>query len=118
MDTWQDFSERVIGITIISIGTGLPELATSAVAAYRGRNDIAFTNVIGSNIMNTLIVVGATATISPISVSKQLLNFDSVFMLFATLALVPLSFKRNSTIGRWSGSLLLTAYVAYILALV
>ena len=59
-------SDRVIGVTIISIGTGLPELATSAVASFRGRNDIAVSNVIGSNIMNTLGVAGATAVVNPL----------------------------------------------------
>ena len=110
-------SERVIGITIISIGTGLPELATSAVAALRGRNDIAVTNVIGSNIMNTLIVVGTTAVITPINISKQLIEVDAIWMIGVTLLLVPICMKPKSTIDRYTGSSLLVVYLIYLATL-
>ena len=110
-------SERVIGITIISIGTGLPELATSAVAALRGRNDIAVTNVIGSNIMNTLIVVGTTAVITPINISKQLIEVDAIWMIGVTLLLAPICMKPKSTIDRYTGSSLLVVYLIYLATL-
>lgn len=107
-------TERVIGITIISVGTGLPELATSVVAAYRGRNDIAVANVIGSNIMNTLGIIGHTALIMPMSVSKKIITFDFWWMLGATAILYPVIRFGGVTITRPQGMALILIYISYI----
>lgn len=84
---WAGLSEKVIGITIISIGTGLPELATSAVAAWRGRSDIAVGNVLGSNIMNTLAVLGLTGSLVPLTISPEIVKIDFWILLGATIVL-------------------------------
>jgi cation:H+ antiporter len=107
-------SDRIIGITIISVGTGLPELATSAVAAFKGRNDIAIANVIGSNIMNTLAILGLTASIHPIVVSEQIATRDIFFMIAATVILLPLIYLNKYRIGKSSGVILIGTYVAYV----
>lgn len=109
-------SERVIGITIISVGTGLPELVTSIIAAKKGQNDIAVANVIGSNILNTLGVVGLAAGIMPIEVSPTLIHGDSFWMVLATLMFFPLMFKR--VISRLAGGILTSLYIAFIVYLV
>ncbi|MCB0421825.1 MAG: calcium/sodium antiporter [Bdellovibrionales bacterium] len=108
-------SERVIGVTIISVGTGLPELATSAVAAYRGRDDIAVANVVGSNIMNTLAVAGGAATIKDLPAETNILNFDTPFMLVSTLAIMPLIWFGRKKIHRSSGFILGLAYIGYVI---
>jgi len=107
-------SERVIGVTIISVGTGLPELATSAVAAYRGRNDIAVSNVIGSNIFNTLGIAGVASIPAPIVVNVNILNFDMLWMIGITILIFPLVYLGKFRIERATGMLLLSAYVGYI----
>ena len=110
-------SERVIGITIISVGTGLPELVTSAVAAYKGRDDIAVANVLGSNMMNTMAIIGATSVTKPIPVSEKILEYDFFWMIGATVILMPifLIFKRK--IGRTVGAFLLIIYLGYVTSL-
>lgn len=111
-------SELIIGLTIVSIGTSLPELATSILAAYRGERDIAVGTVVGSNIFNILGVLGLTAAVAPggVNVEPAALNFDVPVMLAAMLACVPIAFT-DSRIDRWEGVLLLgyaVAYVAYL----
>ena len=108
-------SERVIGITIISIGTGLPELATSAVAAYRGQNQIAVANVIGSNIINTLVVIGATSSILPLSVNPEILNFDMIWMFAVTVAIIPIFILNKYKIDKKLSFLLLSIYTVYLI---
>lgn len=107
-------SERIIGLTIISVGTGLPELATSAVAAYRGRDDIAVANVVGSNIMNTLAVAGGAASIRSIPANETILHFDGPFMLAITLAVIPLVWIGGRRLNRRSGILLGLTYIGYV----
>lgn len=107
-------SERIIGITIISIGTGLPELATSTVAAYKGRDDIALANVLGSNLMNTLLIIGTTSTILPLTVSKNIAHIDLYWMLGATVILFPFLKSKKGRIDRTGGGILLAAYLAYM----
>lgn len=111
-------SERVIGITIISIGTGFPELATSAVAALRGQSGLAVSNVLGSNIFNTLIVAGGTAAVHPLVVNKSLVRFDLWWMLAATLIIAILSFKKSLRIGRSIGLFMLSLYAGYVTLLI
>lgn len=112
-------SELIIGLTVIAIGTSLPELATSIVAAIRGERDIAVGNVIGSNIMNILAVLGVTGAIIPadIPVSEQALKFDLPVMIAATIACFPIFFSRNR-IRRWEGAIFLAYFVVYITYLV
>jgi cation:H+ antiporter len=106
-------SEAVIGLTLVALGTSLPELATSAVAAFRGQADIAVGNVIGSNIFNILAILGVTATIHP-------LRWEGIGMLdlgvMAGLALLMLPLMRTGfRVSRLEGVFLLFVYAAYII---
>ena len=107
-------SERIIGVTIISVGTGLPELATSAVAAYRGRNDIAVSNVIGSNLMNTLGVIGTTSLVQPMPASEKIITSDCVWMVAGLFIVFPIFYLGRGTIGRPMCLFLLFGYVSYL----
>lgn len=106
-------AEEVIGLTIIAFGTSLPELAASVVAARRGHTDVAIGNVIGSNLFNTLIVIGGVAVFVPLKVPDQLVRFDLWVMMAATLAV--LAFLALGTrIGRRAGAAFLLVYGLYI----
>lgn len=113
-------SDLVIGLTVVAIGTSLPELASSVMAARRGEHDIALGNVIGSNMFNTLVVVGLAGVIHPLSLEKDLLYRDVTTMTVMTIALVVLGygFKGQGRINRLEGGLLLTSYFAYTTYLV
>lgn len=106
-------SEKVIGLTIIAVGTSLPELATSVVAAWKGQNDIAIGNVVGSNIFNIFWILGFSATIRPLAFNPGM-NSD-IYVLFATSALLLLfSFAFGKyTIQRSKGALFLLLYAGY-----
>ena len=106
-------SERIIGITVIAIGTSLPELTTSVIAAINKKTDIAIGNILGSNIMNVLGIIGITALVQPINVSVQFLNQDFLWMLAATLLLFPI-LKSKLDISRWEGGLLVLFYAVYL----
>jgi cation:H+ antiporter len=110
-------SETVIGLTLVAIGTSLPELVTSVMAAFRGQADVAIGNVIGSNTFNILAILGITAVIAPMEVPAQLLSFDNWVMLGVSLLLVPFVFFRLD-IGKLAGVGLAGGYIAYTLALV
>lgn len=105
-------SERVIGIMVLAVGTSLPELATSLVAAFKKEMDLAIGNLIGSNIFNILFILGVTGIITDIEVSGAILNVDMIWMLGVTLIILPLM-AFNKKMGRTSGALLLTIYVFY-----
>ncbi len=105
-------SERVIGLTLVAIGTSLPELAASVASALRGRADMALGNVIGSNLFNILAIMGITAFFGPLAVPDEMLRFDLWFMLGITLLLGPFLF-RHIAIGRVAGALLLATYAGY-----
>nr|WP_286916822.1 MULTISPECIES: calcium/sodium antiporter [Pseudomonas] len=107
-------SDRVIGLTIVAVGTSLPELATSLVAALRGHREIAVGNVIGSNLFNLLGVLGLTAVLAPapLSVSPNALDFDLPVMLGVTLLCLPL-FYSGYRVTRVEGLVLLGLYAAY-----
>ena len=105
-------SEAFIGLTIVAVGTSLPELATSLIAALRRQSAIAIGNVVGSNIFNVLGILGATALVAPIPVAPRFLAFDLPVMIGATLALVVM--LRAGRIGRLMGVVLLLAYAAYV----
>jgi cation:H+ antiporter len=111
-------SERVIGLTILSAGTGLPELATSAVAAWKGRSDIAVANILGSNILNIFAIIGVTTMIKPLEVSQDLINYDILVMLGATVILLPMMIKKSKLIGRVEGGLMFVAYCFYLASLI
>ena len=108
-------SERIIGLTIIAVGTSLPELATSAVAAYKKNSDIAIANVIGSNIFNILFILGTSALIAPIP-SMPGTNTDLLVLTLATLLIFffYMRGKRKRTIEKKEGILMLLLYVCYI----
>ena len=107
-------SESVIGLTIIALGTSLPELATSAVAACKKNSDIALGNVIGSNIFNVFFVLGISAVINPLKTYCDL-NFDCLIAtLGSALVLIFVYTNKNHKILRWQGVLLLITYTCYL----
>lgn len=108
-------SEAFIGLTIIAVGTSLPELATSLIAALRRQSAIAIGNVIGSNIFNVLGILGVTALITPVPVAPRFVSFDGPIMIGVTLVLVALLVLRSG-VGRLGGAVLLGAYVTYLWA--
>lgn len=109
-----DMSELVIGLTVVAVGTSLPELATSILAAMRGQHDLAVGNIVGSCIFNLLLVLGATAAIAPggIPVGSGVLGFDLPVMTAVALACLPIFFTGHQ-IARWEGALFVGYYVAY-----
>ena len=106
-------SERVIGLTIVAGGTGLPEVVTSLVSSIRGRDDVAIGNVIGSNLFNILGVLGLNGLIAPIPVAPAILASDNWWLMGATLLLFPLIFT-GRRLGRVEGAFLLGIYAAYL----
>jgi len=106
-------SELVIGLTIVAIGTSLPELATSVVAAYRGEADISVGNVLGSNVFNLLMVMSLIAIINPLPVQSRSLGFDLPIMVAFAIGLAPIMF-RGLAITRWEGGLLLGCYAVFL----
>lgn len=109
-------TERVIGLTIVAGGTGAPELATSLMAAFRKRTDVAVANMIGSNIFNILGILGVTALIAPVPVAPEIVRSDMWWMLGITLLLLPL-FRSGARLSRPEGALLLGVYLTYIVVL-
>ncbi|MGB1285520.1 MAG: calcium/sodium antiporter [Aggregatilineales bacterium] len=106
--------ELVIGITMVAFGTSLPELATSITAALNGENDIAVGNVIGSNVANLLMVLGATALVNPIDVGANILSVvEFPIMIGFSLLLYP--FARNQVLSRRESAIFLGAYFSFIL---
>jgi cation:H+ antiporter len=107
-------SELVIGLTIVAIGTSMPELATSILATVRGQRELAVGNVIGSNIFNLLLVLDTCAAISPdgIAVSDAAIRFDLPVMAVVAVACLPIFFSGHR-IERWEGALFFCYYVAY-----
>ncbi len=112
-------SEIIIGLTVIAVGTSLPEIVTSIIASIRGRIDLALGNIIGSNILNILSVLGASAALSPdgVNVAAAVLNFDFPVMTVVAIVCLPIFFT-DHFVSRWEGGLLLGYYVAYLVYLV
>ena len=111
-------SEKLIGLTILAAGTSLPELATSAVAAYRKNTDIAIGNVIGSNIFNIFFILGITGLISPVPYNVDM-NFDLKVLMGSTVILMIFMFTLNTRkLDRWEALMLLIGYIVYTLYLV
>ena len=105
-------SEGVIGLTVVAGGTSLPELATSVVAARKGQSAIAIGNVIGSNVFNILLILGLTATISPMQI-EGITTIDMAVMLLS-VSLVWLFSYTRFTVERWEGALLVGGYLVYL----
>jgi cation:H+ antiporter len=113
---WFGVSDLVIGLTIVALGTSLPELASSMVAALKGEHDIALGNVIGSNFFNTLAVVGIAGTIHPIVIEPEVFSRDIPVMAAFTVSLFVFGngFKGPGRINRLKGGMLLLGYVGYM----
>ena len=109
-------SETLIGLTIVAVGTSMPELVTSLVAAFRGHSAVALGNVLGSNIYNTLGIAGATALMAPTAMPAEIVRFDNFVMMAATVALLVLA-RSGFRISRTEGALLLSGYGAYLWAI-
>lgn len=114
-------SDLVIGLTVVAVGTSLPELASSIIAARKGDTALALGNVIGSNLFNTLLVVGIPSVICPMKLDSMVLLRDFPVMAFLTLLLFPLGFrlkKSEGRVGRVAGGFLFAVYVGYVVYLV
>ncbi len=109
-----NISEAIIGLTIVAVGTSLPELVTTVVAIRRGQADIAFGNVVGSNIFNILFILGATALVHPIAIPDAIASFD-IWVMTGVTAFIILAAITRWRISRTEGALLLIAYIAYTL---
>ena len=105
-------SEGVVGLTVVAGGTSLPELATSVVAARKGQSAIAIGNVIGSNVFNILLILGLTATVSPLQI-EGITTIDMAVMLIS-VALVWLFSRTRYTVERWEGAVLVGGYLIYL----
>ncbi len=106
-------SERIIGLTVLSIGTSLPELITTIIAAKKGDTNLALGNLFGSNIFNILSIVGLTTIIKELTVNPTIIDIDMVWMLAITLAILPLMLLRKR-LGTQAGIILVSAYGLYV----
>jgi cation:H+ antiporter len=111
-------SETVIGLTLVAVGTSLPELATTVIAAIRREADVALGNVIGSNIFNLVAIMGVASLFGTIDIDRQFLTFDFWVMLGASLLLAPFVFSRKRDLTKRWGLLFVALYAAYLYALV
>lgn len=109
-------SETLVGLTIIAIGTSLPELVTSISAALKKESEIALGNIVGSNIFNILFVLGASATITPLAVDNKVFS-DIVFMIILTVILLIFS-RTNFKVGKREGLVLVFSYVIYVIYII
>ena len=107
--------EEVIGLTVVAIGTSLPELATSVVAAYRGHTDVCVGNVLGSNIFNLFGITSVTSLFAPLPFSEKIIGFDLWALLVATAVLLPFMIT-GLRINRMEGSVLVLLYGSYVAA--
>ena len=110
-------SERVVGLTVVSVGTSLPELAVSMAAALRKQQEMAVANVVGSNIFNLLMILGAAGLARPLLVDSRIVAVDLWVMMAFTVLLFPLVFRKG-LLTRVRGACLLAAYVCYVAWLV
>lgn len=111
-------SDALIGLTIVAIGTSLPELATSAVAAYKKNSDIAIGNVVGSNIFNIFWILGLSATISPLPFKSELV-FDALVTVAVSVVLFcALFIGKRHTLERWQGVVFILLYITYVAAII
>ena len=106
-------SEVAIGVTVVAIGTSMPEIVTTAVAALRGNHDIALGNVVGSNVFNLLGVLGLTGAVATLPIDSALYRFEVPALALSTVVLFALSWS-DTRLNRWEGAVLLAAYVALV----
>ena len=113
-------SDLIIGLTIVAVGTSLPELAASVIAARKGEHDIALGNILGSNLFNTLAVVGIAGAIHPLAVGPEVFNRDMLVMAAVTVSLFVFGygFRGPGRINRIEGTVLLACYLGYVAYLV
>lgn len=109
-------SETVIGLTIVAVGTSMPEFVTSVVAGLRKQGDVAFGNIVGSNIYNILGIGGFTALIAPGAVPLEIVSSDNLVMITVSVAMVAFAWT-GLRISRWEGAVLLAGYIAYVYAI-
>jgi cation:H+ antiporter len=109
-------SQTLVGLTIVAVGTSLPELVTSVVAAFKGENDIAIGNVVGSNIFNILFTLGSAAIISPIPINQKVF-FDMLFLIGATI-LTFISVTTRQKTSKLEGLIMSIAYIIYMVYIV
>lgn len=107
-------SETIIGITIIAIGTSLPELSVSITSALKGQHELAVGNIIGSNIFNLLAVIGLGTAISPAYLQEDIFNIHLMLMFSLTLFIFFITFRKNDVISRLEGFLLLLTFLSYM----
>jgi cation:H+ antiporter len=105
-------SDTIIGLTIVAVGTSMPELVTSVMAAIRKHADVAYGNIVGSNIFNVLFILGTTAVIQPIDMPKQIVKFD-IWVMLATTALLVYFARTGAKLQRWEGAVFVACYMAY-----
>ena len=113
-------SDAVIGLTLIAVGTSLPELVVALLAAWRGQASIVIGSILGSNVANILLILGITASVKPLSINAQIAHFDIWVMFFSTLLVLFLLNRYrnvNGYISRFSGFIFLISYVFYIIYL-
>lgn len=111
----RDLTEALVGLTIVAVGTSLPELVTSVIAAKKGENELAIGNVVGSNIFNILFILGIAGTVNPLTTGSQIV-VDLLVMLGVTLLLFVLSLRGK--LGKKQGIILLSCYIAYLAYLI
>lgn len=113
-------SDLLIGLTIVAVGTSLPELASSVIAARKGEHDLALGNVLGSNLFNTLAVVGLAGSIQPMKIAPEVMPRDMSVMLILTVLLFILGFgfRGPGRINRYEGAVLLAGYIGYTVYLI
>ncbi|GIR85599.1 MAG: hypothetical protein CM15mP85_22230 [Rhodobacterales bacterium] len=109
-------SDAIIGLTLVAIGTSLPELATTFVAVMRKKADVVLGNLIGSNIFNLLAIIGITSLISPVPVDPTFINFDFWIMLGASFIITPFIFL-NIHFNRFSGFIFTMLYGSYLVSI-
>jgi cation:H+ antiporter len=109
---YMGISERIVGITVVALGTSLPELVTSVVAAFKKETDMALGNLMGSNIFNILSILGITSLIAEIEVSEVIVNSDMIWMMGITLLILPFM-ALNKIVDRYEGLILLGIYIYY-----
>ena len=115
-----EISERVISVTMVAIGTSIPELAASVVASIKKQNDISIGNLIGSNIFNLLVVIGITSTVFPIEqIESKIIFNDMLWVILFSAVILPLAYlKRRNILTRKKGIIILTLYLIFIIPLI
>lgn len=110
-------SDLVIGLTLVAVGTSLPELAASVTAAIKGKADLAVGNVIGSNLFNTLGVLGVAGAVAPLELERNMLVRDLPITLIITIAMLGLGMQKSHKIQKWQGGILLLVFVGFQVSL-